>query len=180
MEAIGGFLEFVGEGLQGAGQAAAPAKAVATTGAGVKTGVAALRAAGAAVRAEKAAAQVLGKTTTLDGLANPVPETLARAVPEIYGPNPPALGPLSRGDVFVTDAEALRGLNAKQISEALAIPEAEAFNVFEFSSRGLDIASPYNRPDANFVNGGRTKAGLPEFVIPNGPFPEDTTRRTVR
>jgi hypothetical protein len=55
-------------------------------------------------------------------------------------------------DVFVTDAAALRGLNGSQISQALGIPEsASGFRVYEFSSQGLDIASPINRLNPGFV-----------------------------
>jgi hypothetical protein len=39
------------------------------------------------------------------------------------------------------------------------------------------IASPVNRANPNFVQGGRTTGGVPEFVIPNGPIPAGATTR---
>ena len=93
-----------------------------------------------------------------------IPETLARVIPANIEPTMLGVGE----DVFVTDAAALRGLNASQIAEGLGIPEsASGFRVYEFSSQGLDIASPINRLNPGFAGQGLTSGGLPEYVIPN-------------
>ena len=85
--------------------------------------------------------------------------------------NFPTLGPPSRSDVFVTAAEDIAGLNAKQIAQRLTINEAESFTVIRFRTPQSGMASPVNRLDPGFVAGGRTAGGAREFVIPNGPIP---------
>ena len=101
-------------------------------------------------------------------VANPVPATLARVVPGNI--NPRNLG--TTADVFVTDAKALQGLNAKQIADKLTIPQSSSgFKVIEFPTPSSGIASPVFRNNPGFVGGGRTAGGEPEFVIPNGPVP---------
>lgn len=86
---------------------------------------------------------------------NPVPRTLARVVPANIRSS--TLGAPGATDVFVTDAAALRGLNAKEIAAKLTIPEsASGFRVIEFPSAGISgIASPVNRPtqDSSAVAG---------------------------
>ena len=112
-------------------------------------------------------------------VANEVPSTLARVVPGDV--NPSTLGAPGTADVFDTDAKALEGLNSSQIAEKLTIPESSTgFNVIEFSSSSVSgIASPINRNNPGFVQGGRTAGGAPEFVIPNGKIPDDATMRHV-
>ena len=52
--------------------------------------------------------------------------------------------------------------------------------MIEFSSSSVSgIASPINRNNPGFVQGGRTAGGAPEFVIPNGKIPDDATMRHV-
>lgn len=112
------------------------------------------------------------------GVTNPVPDKLARVVPGDI--NPKTLG--RTDDVFVTDAKSLQGLNSKQIAEKLTIPESSTgFKVIEFPSSNVSgIASPINRSNPGFVQGGRTAGGAPEFVIPNGPIPAGSTTRVVQ
>lgn len=111
------------------------------------------------------------------GITNPVPGTLARVVPGNV--NPKNLG--TTADVFVTDAKALQGLNAKQIADKLTIPQSSSgFKVIEFPTPGSGIASPVLRNNPGFVGGGRTAGGAPEFVIPNGPVPAGATTRVVQ
>lgn len=111
-------------------------------------------------------------------ITNPVPDQLVRVVPGDI--NPTTLGRTE--DVFVTDAKALQGLNSKQIAEKLTIPESPTgFKLIEFSSKNVSgIASPVNRTNPGFVQGGRTAGGAPEFVIPNGPIPAGSRMRVVR
>ncbi len=110
-------------------------------------------------------------------VANPVPGTLARVVPGNV--NPTTLG--RTADVFVTDAKALQGLNAKQIADKLTIPQSSSgFKVIEFPTPSSGIASPVFRNNPGFVGGGRTAGGAPEFVIPNGPVPAGATTRIVQ
>ena len=123
----------------------------------------------------KATASAFGKATK--SIANPVPGTLARVVPGHV--NPKTLG--TTADVFVTDAKALKGLNAKQIADKLTIPQnSSGFKVIEFPTPSSGIASPVFRNNPGFVGGGRTAGGAPEFVIPNGPLPAGATTRAVR
>jgi Novel toxin 10 len=87
------------------------------------------------------------------------------------------LGKAGTPDVFVTDAAAVRGLNAGEIPGRLGIPaSATGYRVTEFPSSGVGgIASPINRTNPGFVGGGRTSGGAPEYVIPNGPIPGGAT-----
>ena len=122
-------------------------------------------------------AEGLEETTAV---SNSVPKTFARAVPGRMG-KVPTLGPPGDARVFVTDANALKGLSAKQIAEKLSIEESESFNVYEFPSNSVsDITSPIVHDDPNFVGQGVTKGGAPEFTISNGPIPAEATIRNVR
>jgi RHS repeat-associated protein len=111
--------------------------------------------------------------------ADPViPSTLARIIPN--GIPATTLGAPSAIDVFVTTPEALEGLDAAGIAQRLTIPESQTgFQVFEFATPDLGLASPVFRTDPGFVQGGYTAGGAPEFVIPNGPIPASATVRTV-
>ncbi|NQY35755.1 MAG: hypothetical protein HRT37_12445 [Alteromonadaceae bacterium] len=94
---------------------------------------------------------------------------------------PTTLAKAGNADVFVTDASALQGLSANQIADTLTIPQSSTgFNVVEFSSSNVNgIASPINRTNPGFIQGGRTAGGVSEFVIPNGKIPNDSTIRKV-
>ena len=115
-------------------------------------------------------------------VSNPVPGTLARVVPD--NPITRATGTLGKpgaNDVFVTAADDIRGLSAKQIAERLTIPESPSgFRVIEFPTPKSGIASPVNRADPGFIGGGRTAGGAREFVIPNGPIPAGSSTRVVK
>jgi RHS repeat-associated protein len=111
------------------------------------------------------------------GISNPIPSTLARVVPG--GVNPKNLG--ATADVFVTDAKALQGLNARQIANKLTIPQnPSGFKVIEFPTPNSGIASPVLRGNPGFIGGGRTAGGASEFVIPNGPVPAGAITRIVQ
>ena len=119
---------------------------------------------------------LFGSAVTGGGdIANPIPATFARVVPG--GTASGTMGPPGNPDVFVTDAVAVRGLNAGEIPGRLGIPSSTTgYRVTEFPSSGVSgIASPINRSDPGFVGGGRTTGGAPEYVIPNGPFPSGAT-----
>ncbi len=104
-------------------------------------------------------------------VSNPVSDTLARVVPRSL--NPGSLAKPGDLDAFVTNAYELRGLTNSQIAAKLAIPESPGgFKVIEFPSSSIQgIASPINRTNPGFVQGGRTAGGATEFVVPNGPIP---------
>jgi RHS repeat-associated protein len=111
-------------------------------------------------------------------IANPVPSTLARVIPN--GINATTLGAPSAADVFVTDAAQLEGLNAQQIAAKLTIPESPSgFQVIEFPTPQRGLASPVFRSNPGFVGGGQTAGGASEFVIPNGPIPAGAVIKTV-
>lgn len=83
--------------------------------------------------------------------------------------------------MFVTAADDIRGLNAKEIAERLTIPESSTgFRVIEFKTPRSGIASPVNRSDPGFVGGGRTAGGAREFVVPNGQIPAGANTRVIQ
>lgn len=106
-------------------------------------------------------------------IANPVPQTVARVIPN--GLKTTTLGAPSAPDVFVADAAQLKGLNAQQVATVLTIPESPTgFKVIEFPTpEGL--ATPINRTNPGFVGKGQTAGKASEFVVPNGPIPEKAT-----
>jgi RHS repeat-associated protein len=108
---------------------------------------------------------------TAKSLDNSVPQELARVI--AGKGNFPTLGPPSRGDVFVTAADDIAGLNARQIAQRLTINEANEFTVIRFRTPSTGLATPINRSDPGFVGRGRTAGNAREFVIPNGPIPAD-------
>ena len=111
-------------------------------------------------------------------LDNAVPKELARVI--AGSGNFPTLGPPNRSDVFVTAADDIAGLNAKQIAERLTINEADEFTVIRFRTPANGLATPINRSDPGFVGRGRTAGNAREFVVPNGPIPDDATIEVVR
>lgn len=114
-------------------------------------------------------AEARAEAALVKEVSNVVPKELARII--AGRGNFPTLGPPSRLDVFVTAAEDIAGLNAKEIAQRLTINEAETFTVIRFPTPQSGLASPVNRLDPGFVGGGRTAGGAREFVIPNGPIP---------
>jgi hypothetical protein len=117
-----------------------------------------------------------------NGVSNPVPSTLARVLPDnAITRASGTLGKPSVDDVFVTAANDIRGLNARQIAQRLTIPESPTgFRVIEFPTPRSGIASPVYRTDPGFVGGGRTAGGAREFIIPNGSIPTDSSTRVIR
>lgn len=112
------------------------------------------------------------------GIANPVPSTMARVIPN--GVPATTLGRPGASDVFVTGASDIAGLSSTQIAQRLTIPESPTgFKVIEFSTPRSGVASPVFRSDPGFVGGGRTARGAREFVIPNGPIPANAIIRTM-
>ena len=121
-------------------------------------------------------------SSAVDGLvaeiANPVPGTLARVIPN--GINTTTLGAPGAADVFVADAAQLEGQNAQQIAAKLAIPKSPTgFQVIKFPAPGEGLATPVLRTNPGFIQGGRTAGGASEFVIPNGPIPPEATTTVV-
>ena len=113
-------------------------------------------------------------------VSNPIPKVFARVVPGELEVS--TLGPPSVSDVFVTNANDIKGLDAQGISQKLTIPiSSSGYNVIEFPSAGVNgIASPVNRSNPGFVGQGRTLGGASEFVIPNGPVPSNAVSRNVQ
>ena len=111
-------------------------------------------------------------------IANPVPSTMARVIPERIPAT--TLGRPGAADVFVTAAKDIAGKNASQIANRLGIPQSPTgFRVFEFSTPQSGVASPVFRTGPGFIGGGLTSGGAREFVIPNGPIPPGAVIRTV-
>jgi RHS repeat-associated protein len=107
--------------------------------------------------------------TTARTVANPVPKVLARAIP---GSRPlTTLGKAGDKDVFVVAAEDIANLNARQLAERLSVPYSDQFTVIRFPTPPSGVASPIFRTNPQFLQGGLTRGGAREFVVPNGPIP---------
>jgi hypothetical protein len=85
--------------------------------------------------------------------------------------NPITIGRPGDKDVFVVAAEDIFCLNAAQLAERLTIKPSEVFTVIRFRTPASGLASPVFRSDIGFWQGGFTRGGAREFVIPNGPIP---------
>ena len=117
-------------------------------------------------------------TIAAETIANPVPGTMARVIPN--GRTVTTLGRPGATDVFVTAADDIAGMSSAQIAKRLAIPESPTgFRVIEFPTPGQGVATPVFRTDPGFIQGGRTLGGAREFVIPNQPIPPGSTVRVV-
>ncbi len=111
-------------------------------------------------------------------IANPIPSTLARVIPE--GVPATTLARPGAADAFVTAAEDIAGMTSTQIARRLAIPQSSTgYRVIEFPTPQSGLASPVFRPDPGFVGGGRTAGGAREFVVPNQLIPPNASIRTV-
>ena len=107
-----------------------------------------------------------------------VPSTLARVIP---GEGPyPTLGIPGAQNVFVTDADAIAGMNAQQLGQALAIQQSDVYSVYTFANPMDGLASPIAYDNPLFVGGGYTAGGAPEYLLPNGPIPPDAVHTIVR
>jgi hypothetical protein len=108
--------------------------------------------------------------TGVGTISNSVPSRLARVIPAHIDAK--TLGALGVDDVFVTAADDILGLNAKQISKRLTIPYSKTgYKVIEFDNPVIGLASPINRTNVGFVGFGRTAGGSREFLIPNQVIP---------
>lgn len=111
---------------------------------------------------------------------NPVPGRVSRIVEEdVLDRGMTTLGHPSSSDVFVTAADDIAGLNSAQIGERLTLLDGTGavrkgpFAVIEFDTPS-GIASPLNRMNPGFINGGRAAGGAREFVVPNSPLDQLT------
>jgi RHS repeat-associated protein len=127
-----------------------------------------------------AANYLLGSATgAAGGVANPLPRTMARVIPE--GIPAKTLGRPGAADVMVTAADDIAGMNAAQIAERLTIPESPfGFRVVGFPTPEAGVASLVFRSNPGFVGGGRTAGGAREFVVPNQLIPAGARIRVVR
>lgn len=116
------------------------------------------------------------------GVTNSIPNTLARVVPEnALTRSSGTLGKPGTADVFVTAADDIRGLNAREIAEKLTIPDSPTgYRVIEFPTPSAGLASPVNRTNPGFVGRGRTAGGAREFTIPNSGIPADALINIVK
>jgi RHS repeat-associated protein len=74
-------------------------------------------------------------------------------------------------DVFVVAADDIAGLNATQLSQRLTIGASDVFTVIRFPTPASGVASPVFRSSVGFLEGGFTRGGAREFIVPNGPIP---------
>jgi hypothetical protein len=112
---------------------------------------------------------------TGEGIANPVPPTLARIVDARFV-NSPTLGAPGAADVFVTSASDIAGINTSQgLANRLTLLDNAGnlrqgpFAVMQFDTPASGLASPVFRNTPGFVQGGLTGGGASEFVLPNLP-----------
>ena len=77
---------------------------------------------------------------------------------------------VSRFISFITGLP-LKILNAKELARRLTIEPSEFFTVIRFRTPANGVASPVFRSNTGFVQGGLTRGGAREYVIPNGPLP---------
>ena len=75
-------------------------------------------------------------------------------------------------EAFITTSESIpQGLSRQEYANLLAIPEKNIGGILRFKIKPSDdvaLATPYNRFEfSEFINGGKTAGGLPEFVIKN-------------
>lgn len=124
-------------------------------------------------------AKAIARRLAAKTIANPVPSTMARVIPD--GIPAMTLGRPGAADVFVTAADDIAGMNASQIANRLGIPQSQTgFRVIEFPTPHSGVASPVFRTDPGFVVGGLTSGGAREFVIPNGSILPGSVIRIVQ
>jgi hypothetical protein len=93
---------------------------------------------------------------------------------------PPTIGKPGRLDVFVTAAEDIAGLNAKQLQTRLGIEPSTRYLVMRFPAPKTAMATPIKHLDPRFVGRGLTIGKAREFVIPNVPIPSETTLEIIK
>ncbi|QQR80662.1 MAG: hypothetical protein IPJ69_00385 [Deltaproteobacteria bacterium] len=104
---------------------------------------------------------------------NSLPTRVARVINSQFS-NSPTLGGPASADVFVTPAEDIAGIsNSLQLAERLTLWDETnslipgPYTVIEFDTPTSGLASPYNRTNPGFINGGYTQGGAAEFILPN-------------
>jgi RHS repeat-associated protein len=117
------------------------------------------------------------RSAVAGAVTNPVPGILARVVPGSRTLS--TLGRAGETDVFVTAADDIAGLNSTQLAQRLAIDPSKSFTIVRFPAPAGEIASPVFRSNPGFLQGGLTRGGAREFVIPNGPIPAEATIEVV-
>ncbi len=130
-------------------------------------------------KANKAYESSRAAMRTARGVTNAVPGRLARVVPGNISSK--TLGAPGAKDVFVTAADDIAGMNARQIANRLTIPNSSSgFKIIEFNTPRIGLGSPINRTNPGFVGFGRTAGGAREFVIPNQVIPRGSSIKLVR
>jgi RHS repeat-associated protein len=116
-------------------------------------------------------------TQAVHRAANVVPTELARVISGRRSLT--TLGRPGAVDVFVVAADDIEGMNATDLARRLTIPGSEFFTVIRFPTPDTGIASPVFRANPGFLEGGRTRGGAREFVIPNGPVPAGSLTEVI-
>jgi RHS repeat-associated protein len=71
-------------------------------------------------------------------------------------------------DVFITAADDIAGLSRSATARRLTVPQSDsAFRIDFTLPNPSGLASPINRSNPGFIQGGRTAGGAREFVVPN-------------
>jgi hypothetical protein len=125
----------------------------------------------------KPCAAVAGPLKGLARVAKSVNPHLPREIARVVAGNRKlaTLGRPDAEDVFVVDADDIKGMNASQLAERLTIPDSDMFTVIRFPTPEAGLASPVFRNNPGFVPGGLTRGGAREYVIPNGPIPTNAS-----
>lgn len=117
---------------------------------------------------------------------NPVPDRMARIIPEDIADDVTSLGKPGSEDVFVTAADDIKDISkSEDLAKKLTLENADGspvqgpFRVIEFDTPKSGVASPVNRTDPGFVGNGQTAGKAREFVIPNKKL-EEVTNKTER
>jgi tetratricopeptide (TPR) repeat protein len=112
---------------------------------------------------------------------NDVPRTFARIIAYLPGQEIPDLvGQPGKSHAFVTAAEDIEGLTARQLETRLGIDPAPRYLVIRFPALPEGLATPIDHIDPRFIGEGLTTGGAREFLIPNGPMPPDATYEIVK
>ena len=115
------------------------------------------------------------------GTANAVPRTLARVI--AYAPGqgiPDLLGLPGKSSAFVTAAEDVEGLSARQLETKLGILPSPQYLIVRFQVPPAGLATPIDHASPQFIGAGLTSGGAREFLIPNGPVPLSATYEIVK
>jgi len=116
-------------------------------------------------------------TQVVRNTGNVIPTELARVISGRR--NLTTLGRPGTLDVFVVAADDITGMNSTELARRLTIPDSEFFTVIRFPTPNTGVSSPVFRTNPGFLEGGRTRGGAREFVIPNGPVPPGALTEVV-